>query len=68
MDRTANYDQKTTEVNFNYVIKQFNARVMTFYRGHTIQHGETQLLAGRESACRSRCNDCRFNSEEGAEL
>ena len=30
--RTANYDQKTTEVNFNYVIKQFNARVMTFYR------------------------------------
>jgi hypothetical protein len=26
------YDQKTTEVNFNYIIKQFNARVMTFYR------------------------------------
>jgi hypothetical protein len=26
-----NYDQKTTEVNFNYVIKQFNARVMPFY-------------------------------------
>ena len=26
-----NYDQKTTEVNFNYVIKQFNARVMSFY-------------------------------------
>ena len=26
------YNQKTTEVNFNYVIKQFNARVMTFYR------------------------------------
>jgi hypothetical protein len=24
--------QKTTEVNFNYVIKQFNARVMTFYK------------------------------------
>jgi hypothetical protein len=30
--KTASYDQKTTEVNFNYVIKQFNARVMTFYR------------------------------------
>ena len=30
--KTANYHQKTTEVNFNYVIKQFNARVMTFYR------------------------------------
>jgi hypothetical protein len=25
------YDQKTTEVNFNYVIKEFNARVMVFY-------------------------------------
>jgi hypothetical protein len=28
---TANYDQKTTEINFNYVIKQFKARVMSFY-------------------------------------
>lgn len=27
-----NISQKTTEVNFNYVIKQFNARVMTFYK------------------------------------
>lgn len=26
----ASYDQKTTEFNFNYVIKQFNARVMSF--------------------------------------
>jgi hypothetical protein len=26
------FDQKTTEINFNYVIKQFNARVMSFYR------------------------------------
>ena len=25
------YDQKTTEFNFNYVIKEFNARVMFFY-------------------------------------
>jgi hypothetical protein len=25
------YDQKTTEANFNYVISQFNARVMLFY-------------------------------------
>ena len=30
--KTANYHQRTTEVNFNYVIKHFNARVMTFYR------------------------------------
>lgn len=29
---TPSYDQKTTEVNVNYIIKQFNARVMTFYR------------------------------------
>jgi hypothetical protein len=28
---TPNYDQKTTEVNFNYVIKQFKARVMSFF-------------------------------------
>jgi hypothetical protein len=31
----ANYSQKTGEVNFNYVIKQFNARVMSFYRNIT---------------------------------
>jgi hypothetical protein len=29
---TPNYHQKTTEVNFNYIIKQFKARVMTFYK------------------------------------
>ena len=28
---TPSYDQKTTEINVNYVIKQFKARVMTFY-------------------------------------
>ncbi len=28
----ASFDQKTTEVNVNYVIKQFKARVMTFYK------------------------------------
>ena len=26
------YDQKTTELNLNYVIKQFNARVMMFFK------------------------------------
>jgi hypothetical protein len=26
------YDQKTTEINLNYVIRQFNARVMTFFK------------------------------------
>ena len=29
---TPSFDQKTTEVNFNYVIKQFNARIMSFYQ------------------------------------
>jgi hypothetical protein len=29
---TPSYHQKTTEINFNYVIKQFNARVMSFYK------------------------------------
>ncbi len=29
---TPSYQQKTTELNFNYVIRQFNARVMTFYK------------------------------------
>jgi hypothetical protein len=29
---TANFDQKTTEADFSYIIKQFNARVMTFYK------------------------------------
>ena len=27
-----NFDQKTTEINLNYVIKQFNARIMLFYK------------------------------------
>jgi hypothetical protein len=26
------YDQKTTELNLNYVIKEFNARVMFFFK------------------------------------
>jgi hypothetical protein len=26
------YNQKTTEVNFNYVMKQFNARIMSFFK------------------------------------
>jgi hypothetical protein len=29
---TPNFDQKTTEADFSYIIKQFNARVMTFYK------------------------------------
>jgi len=30
--KLANFNQKTTEVNVNYVIKQFKARVMSFYQ------------------------------------
>jgi len=30
--KSVDYNQKTTEINFNYVISQFKARVMTFYR------------------------------------
>jgi hypothetical protein len=30
--RTVNYSQKTTEVNLNYVMKQFKARIMSFYK------------------------------------
>jgi hypothetical protein len=29
---TRNYNQKTTEVDFNYIIKEFKARVFTFYK------------------------------------
>ncbi|MCU1334587.1 MAG: Phosphate-selective porin [Bryobacterales bacterium] len=29
---TPSYNQKTTEVNVNYLIREFNARVMTFFR------------------------------------
>jgi hypothetical protein len=28
----SDYDQKTSEINFNYVMKQFNSRVMIFYK------------------------------------
>jgi hypothetical protein len=37
------YDQKTTEINFNYVIKQFNARVMTFYKNTTFDAVRTDF-------------------------
>jgi hypothetical protein len=35
----ASYNQKTTEVNVNYLIKEFNARVMTFYRNAQFNRG-----------------------------
>jgi hypothetical protein len=28
---TPSYDQKTTEIDFDYIIKQFKARIMSFY-------------------------------------
>jgi hypothetical protein len=35
LGKTADYSQKTGEVQFNYVIKQFKARVMSFYRNQS---------------------------------
>ena len=43
---TPNYDQKTTEFNFNYVIKQFNARVMSFCENVRFNREKIQFLAG----------------------
>ena len=61
MGTTASYDQKTTEVNFNYVIKQFNARVMTFYKDTQIQRDQNPISGRRESASRSRCKASFLN-------
>jgi len=33
------FNQKTTEVNVNYLIKQFNARVMTFFKNTSFSRG-----------------------------
>ena len=41
------YDQKTTEVNFNYIIKEFNARVMIFYKNTDFTAVQTELQAVR---------------------
>jgi hypothetical protein len=40
---TPSFAQKTTEINFNYVIKQFNARVMTFYQKENFNRIMTNL-------------------------
>ena len=45
----ADYDQKTSEINFNYVMKQFNSRVMIFYkdtRFDAVQTGFKQFGVG----------------------
>jgi hypothetical protein len=34
------YNQKTTEVDLNYLIKEFNARVMTFFKNTSFNHGK----------------------------
>jgi hypothetical protein len=38
------YDQDTTEVNFNYVIKQFNARVMMFFKDTSFDAVRTDFM------------------------
>ena len=43
------YDQKTTEFNFNYILKDFNARIMLFYkdtRFNAIQTNNKQFGVG----------------------
>ena len=40
---TPSYNQKTTELNLNYVIKQFNARVMGFYKNTTFNAQRTNF-------------------------
>ena len=43
----ASYNQKTTEVNVNYVIKQFNARVMSFFQDVQFNNKKTDFwIAG----------------------
>lgn len=37
------YDQKTTEFNFNYVMKEFNARLMFFFRNTTFSAVKTNF-------------------------
>jgi hypothetical protein len=38
------YDQDTTEINFNYVIKQFNARVMMFFKDTSFDAVRTDFM------------------------
>ena len=38
---TPSYNQKTSEVNFNYVMKQFDARIMSFYRNTSFNAVQT---------------------------
>ena len=41
-----NYRQNTTEVNFDYIIKQFDARVMSFYKDTRFNACTEQFLGG----------------------
>ena len=42
---TPDYDQKTTEINVNYILNQFNARVMFFFRNTTFTEVKTDSKA-----------------------
>ena len=42
---TDDYDQKTTEINVNYILNQFNARVMVFFRNTTFSAVKTDSKA-----------------------
>ena len=49
------YDQKTSEINFNYVMKQFNSRVMIFYKD-TRFDAVQPTSSSSASACSCRCD------------
>ena len=51
----ADYDQKTTEINFNYIIKEFNARVMFFFKNTDFSGRPDRTSSSSASASRSRC-------------
>ena len=40
---TRSYDQKTTEINFSYIIREFKARVMSFYRDTRFNRDHTDF-------------------------
>jgi hypothetical protein len=51
-DRNAaypNFDQKTSEVNFNYILNEFNARLMIFFKNtdySAVRMSDVQLGVG----------------------
>ncbi len=45
--RHPSYRQKTTEVDFDYIIKQFDARLMSFFKDTRFNAVNSEFLGGR---------------------